>query len=760
MKKEKLYRKDVGFFLLPLLVLTIFFGSLTFLSVKNRIEDIHAMREDASLNIADSYTSAVIKYKEAYNIAMNLLEEKILVASRAVLLIDENGSTVDSLKNLAQELQVDQINLYDVHGEILVSNIEAYVGWTAYEGHPAKTFMDSSLESFIENIRLDSESGEPYLFGYMRKDEETFVQIGVLDENVNYFTNRFEYQRLVEDIVDGQELEQALFIDPHHKVVASSKTAHLNLIFTEPTLLRDLEERAIIMGDRTYEALEGFHVMTPVFFEGSYEGTLILIWPENMVAVEVKNVVLRGMLEFGIILSIVSGILYYAFKKNKSNVKIAYYDDLTGLPNKTYLEEYLEKEMLHEDTKKKAVLLLNCTNFKTLNMTYGYKYGDRILKEIAKKVKGVLGKEMMFFRFNADRFVVVLEEYQNKNQLTRLANELVTIFRHPLNGGTKHEYMEVQVAILEINATHDSSDKILQDASLALSHLKQPQKHQVISYETFMQEEMHRKEQIEETLRKVISGEDGLSFALHFQPLWGLKAQRVSGFEALARLQVPRIGSVAPMEFIALAESNLMIYELGLVILRQACAFLHEVPKEQRSGIKIAVNISLIQLLRDEFAEDVRRILREQGISGSNLEFEITESMLEENFTLLNERLMQLKKLGICIALDDFGTGFSSFARLRALNIDTVKIDKYFVDRICETEEEELITADVISMAHKINLTVVAEGVEEESQMIYLEKYHCDILQGYYISKPLEKEKALVFLLQDERWHAHKAVES
>lgn len=185
---------------------------------------------------------------------------------------------------------------------------------------------------------------------------------------------------------------------------------------------------------------------------------------------------------------------------------------------------------------------------------------------------------------------------------------------------------------------------------------------------------------------------------------------------------------------------------MGKLILQKACRFLSKIYDLGFDDIKISVNISVIQLLRDEFVKDLIEIIESSGIDKKSLILEITESIIMENFDLINKKLEKIRRTGILISLDDFGTGFSSLSRLRELNIDYVKIDKYFIDNIREGNDDTLITADIISMSHKVGLKVVAEGVEREDQKKYLERNQCDILQGYLISKPLNEDKAIDFL--------------
>ncbi|NCC49540.1 MAG: EAL domain-containing protein, partial [Clostridia bacterium] len=189
-----------------------------------------------------------------------------------------------------------------------------------------------------------------------------------------------------------------------------------------------------------------------------------------------------------------------------------------------------------------------------------------------------------------------------------------------------------------------------------------------------------------------------------------------------------------------------MIYELGLLVLREACQMIRRMMDAGHSAVGIAVNVSGLQLLRDEFITDTTDAAETAGIPLSHLEFEITESVLLVNYELINEKLNQIRDMGMTVSVDDFGTGFSSLARLHELNIDSVKVDRYFVQRIRSPHDETLIISDIISLAHKTGLSVVAEGVEDEHQKLFLERHDCDVIQGYWLSRPLPEEDAISFL--------------
>jgi EAL domain-containing protein (putative c-di-GMP-specific phosphodiesterase class I) len=379
-------------------------------------------------------------------------------------------------------------------------------------------------------------------------------------------------------------------------------------------------------------------------------------------------------------------------------------------------------------------------------MTYGFLYGNKILEQIAFKVRNLIGPGDMFFRFDGNRFILVVEDYVDHSELLTLAQKLESIFENPFNNGTEHQYVNAEIAIVEIKDKDTSVDRVLQDASLTLSQIDRATKNPIRFFNEEMESKILRQEKIAKVLRAVIDGEDTDSFYLEFQPKLDLKRNTIIGFEALARLYTEELGQVSPFEFIAIVEEKLLIYDLGNQILLLAIEFMNHLRKQGYEDVGIAVNISGIQLLREEFLESVRHYIKRIDKNNLFLEFEITESVLIDEFDIINEKLEEIKKMGISISLDDFGTGFSSFSRLRELNIDAVKIDKYFINKISYKNEDDLITTNIISMSHKIGLTVIAEGVEEMRQKEYLKEHGCDIIQGYLLSKPLPQNKAIEFL--------------
>ena len=708
MEKDRLKfsKKDFNYFFIPFIVLALVFGAMMYITARSRIEEIYRMTEESTISIANSYSRTLEDNAAASETIMGMLDQRILAAS----------------------------------------NYEDYIGWTAYEGHPVYDFMTGNRASLVEDIRQDTESKLYFKFGYVKKNDGTFVQVGIIAEDVHDLTEKFDIQRLVNDIVRMDNVENVYFTDTDFIVAASSDSEIIG------TKIRDEELRTHYLksdADSENRLIDGkrvLHSCAPVFHGSEKFGTLSIVWKSDLFYDDIKNIIIQGFVEFFLILTVVGIILYYAYRKNKMNVRTAYYDRLTGLPNKEYLQEYLEDIMKNQKKSKKAVLLLNCVNFKTLNMTYGFVYGDEILRQISRRVKEMTDPEHMFFRFNADRFVLAVEGYRDSKELADIAEKLVEIFKDPFEGIAKHEYIGLEISIYEIENQDISADKVLRDASLALSNIEHIKDEKIVFYKKYMEENLKREDIIEKALRKIISGEGEDIFYLEFQPKLDIKNEIITGFEALARMKLPDTGMISPVEFIATAERKLLIYDLGRLILKKSCEFLNRLDEIGFDNISIAVNISAMQLLRDDFVDDVRKTVDSVGADLNLLEFEITESVLIENFELINQKLEDVKNMGITVSLDDFGTGFSSFARLRDLNIDIVKIDKQFVDNISVKKESNLISEDIISMVHKVGLEVVAEGVETDIQMQYLKKHDCDIIQGYLVSRPLAEDRAIEFL--------------
>lgn len=744
-RSDKLKTVEVTYFLVPFLILLIGFSVLTGLTVKNRVEEKYALLEERTIEIANSYSHNLAHTAEAYDRITALLDNKIRIVAQALMRIEDKDDS-EVLKDIAKTFAVDEIYVYSSEGKVVSSTYDQVLGWEVYEGHPVHDFMVSNQTVRIEKIRQDTENGLYYKFGYMKDEAGGFVQLGILAENIQDFLEDFEIAKLIEEISQRDEVKNVFFVNTKFEVVASSLDNYTGTTIEEEALQQKL------MSERTYAertevgGKEILRVAVPIYSDFMRIGTLVIDWPTDNLDAQVLEIIRFGAIVLAVIVLTTGSILYYAYRKNQANIKIAYYDQLTGLRNNKYLHDYLDHIVAVPRRRNKAVLLLHVKNLKTVNMTYGFEYGDAFLKQVADKIRQELKTDDNFFRFDGNQFVVVSDSVEGQEELRKLAERLICIFDEPVAEGTDLQYVDIQIAIVEIQARHTSTDKILQDALLTFPHIEDNAAHPIVFFDERMEKSLQREDKIMKVLRDVIGGKDETSFYLEYQPKLDLNKSWIIGFEALARLRIDQLGQIPPDEFIALAEKKLLINELGNHILRLAADFIGRMQGQGIEDITVAVNISGIQLLREGFVEYLQRApyLSERILQA--MEFEITESVLLEHYEQINETLEQIKRMGIAVSLDDFGTGFSSLSTIGELHIDTVKIDRFFISRISRLPDQDLITSDIISMAHKIGLLVVAEGVEDERQEAYLRKHGCDIIQGYLISRPLAEQDAVAFL--------------
>ena len=745
MRRDKLKKVEISYFLAPFLIIVLGFSVITYAAIKIRVNQKYTELENITLEISDSFAQSLAQTRKSSQVITELLDEKILNASQAIMLI-ENKYDNQVLQSISKMFNVDEVHLFDPEGEIIYSTSEQIIGWKVYESHPIYAFMMGDQSMLVEDIRRDTEDGLLYKFGYVKNADGSFLQLGILAEHIHEVLADFEITNLVHNISDRSDVKDVFYIDESYEVVASSIPSYIGWEIKDSQIGSEIagkpaELQKIESTEDTY-----YSIAAPIVSDSEKIGTLLLRWPTGKMEAEVAQIVRFGASIFFIVIFTTGIILFYAYKKNKSNVKIAYYDELTGLRNSKFLMDYLDTALRHPNKRNKAVLLLNFVSFKTLNMTYGYMYGNEILKQIAFKIQEAVQSDEKLFRFDGDRFVVVFDDYEDQDELNKWADKLIRVFEEPIMIGSEKQYLDIQVALVEVNNNHTSADKMLRDATLTLSHIKDRTPIQKAFFNNAMEDNLQRQDKIVKVLREIVEGKDCPSFYLEFQPKLDLRSNEIIGFEALARLRMEELGQIGPNEFIALAEEKLLIFDLGHQILKLACTFIGQLQDAGYSDLTVAVNISGIQLLREDFLDRLQQCLCISDGHIASLEFEITESVLFDHYEQVNETLAEIKKMGITISLDDFGTGFSSFSRLEELNIDNVKIDKLFIDKITEMDEKNLIISDIISMSHKIGLEVIAEGVEDEQQKVYLRKHDCDIIQGYHLSKPLANDKALAFL--------------
>jgi diguanylate cyclase (GGDEF)-like protein/PAS domain S-box-containing protein len=422
---------------------------------------------------------------------------------------------------------------------------------------------------------------------------------------------------------------------------------------------------------------------------------------------------------------------------------LANYDTLTSLPNRALLSERLSRAIVRARRQESriGVLFLDLDRFKDINDSLGHAAGDRILRATAARLQQTVGPQHTVARLGGDEFTVVLENLDTPDEAEKIAREIITSFEAPLDIDEHQDVAitpSIGISIYPDNAQVPTD--LLKHADTAMYQAKAAGRRIYMRYTESMEVAIRRRATISAALRKVL---DRNELRLVFQPKLSLPQARITGVEALLRWTSPEYGEIPPTQFIPLAEESGLILEIGEWALREACHTLQRWRAHGLDRLTMAVNVSALQLLRGDLPTVVARILEETGVPAEYLELELTESVVMSNAGQTATTLQAFRELGVQLAVDDFGTGYSSLAYLKRLPITTLKIDKEFIGDLTRDADDEAITSTVITMAHSLGLNVVAEGVEEEAQVLFLRAHRCDEIQGYWLSPPLDAHRCL-----------------
>lgn len=440
-------------------------------------------------------------------------------------------------------------------------------------------------------------------------------------------------------------------------------------------------------------------------------------------------------------------------KKNYAHIEqLAYHDGLTGLYNRVAFMKYAYK-IFHDASvgaSKHAIFFIDLDNFKNINDTLGHDYGDLLLKDVSDRMLSCIASDDILARNGGDEFLILKNRYDTVDDLENFASQLVNVVHHPfiLNDETAVVSMSVGIAVFPNNGLTVS--ELIKNADIAMYNAKNSGKNSYRFFDSYMEDDVNRKNDLADILSHVI---DKNEIYLQYQPQVNVESGQVTGYEALMRIESELVGFISPAEFIPIAEETGIINILGEWALIEACNFNQVLIKSGFGPLRVSVNVSTTQLKDDHLIDIIKSIPEKTGMDLKHLEIEITESVLMNSFEHNLKLINQMKELGCSIALDDFGTGYSSFNYLTQIPIDTLKIDKSFIDGICSNEKDRCIADSIIDLAHKMDISVVAEGVEDNEQLQILQNQFCDTLQGYLFSKPLNSTDFIELLSKHKTLH-------
>lgn len=455
-------------------------------------------------------------------------------------------------------------------------------------------------------------------------------------------------------------------------------------------------------------------------------------------------------------------------KSRESLEQLAHFDGLTALPNRAMFRELLGHELARGQRSQTpvAALLLDIDRFKEINETRGYKLGDQLLEMVAARLLQSLrktdyvarsadGNSAPVARQGGDEFALMLTDLAQLDDAGRVAQRILQSLTQPFVLGGEEIFATASIGIAVAPSDGSDVDSLLQSAETAMYCAKRQGGNNFQFYAESMNEAMLKRLDLEANLRRSVERDQ---LVLFYQPLIDISNRQLVGMEALLRWMHHDLGMVSPAEFIPVAEETGLIVPIGRWVLRTASQQLHRWHLEGFDWLRMAVNIASRQLREPGFVNDVKEIITETGVEPSRLELEVTESSVMKNDRKTLEALQELRKIGVRLAVDDFGTGHSVLTYLRDFPLNTLKIDRSFINGVANEGKDAAITSAVIAMAHRLDLRVVAEGVETEDQLSFLTRHDCDECQGFLFSRPVPACEIAEILADDIR--ARRALKS
>ncbi len=419
---------------------------------------------------------------------------------------------------------------------------------------------------------------------------------------------------------------------------------------------------------------------------------------------------------------------------------IATHDALTGLPNRLMFNQLLSQAVRSAQRHKRqlAVFFIDLDRFKTINDTLGHEAGDQLLTEIARRFRSSLRSVDVVGRLGGDEFIVLIEEVDALNQIEIVAHKLLSNALMPMIILGEECQVTASIGISIYPKDGKDEQTLMKNADIAMYFAKDQGKNNYQFYSQDIQSQSTERLSLERNLRLALEREE---FSLHYQARVDFKTGIITGVEALLRWESPLLGSVAPAQFIPVAEATGLIVPIGKWVMKTACAQNVAWQRQGLPSICMGINLSLRQLMDNKLLDDIQNALDDSGMAPNLLELEVTESMVMHDPAHLLPVMNNIKKLGVQLAIDDFGTGYSSFAQLKSFPIDTLMVDRSFIRNLPQNTDDKAITEAIIAMGKILRFTVVAEGVETQAQEDFLRDHICDERQGFYFSRPIAPDQ-------------------
>ncbi len=650
----------------------------------------------------------------------------------------------------------------DRHIEYVNEAFELHSGYTKDEvlgENPNILKSDLLSEDFYKNMNEVLDQGEKWQGELInrRKDDSllyekaSIVPIFLEGELVQYLAIKLDItdyieqqQKLQQSAAVYETIGDGIMITDSEKKILSINPAFIKMFGYDEEELIDQEPMIItsIKQDRSFYKRMWYSLTTRDRWTGKIynktkSGKVLPIW----LTITVVRDKIGAIANF---IAIYTNLEEIIEMEEKADF-LAYHDSLTHLPNRAHFE----REIVHIFDLAKinhemiAVLFIDLDRFKVINDTLGHYVGDEMLIFLAKRIKNILRKDDLFARIGGDEFVIILDPVKTREEAALMAEKILAVTKEPIEVQNYHLTTSASIGIAIYPDDGLSKSEIIKHADSAMYHAKESGKDRYEFYTKQLSIDIQMRLELEQELKHALKKKE---LYLHYQPQYDLENRKVFGAEALLRWYNPSLGQVPPDVFISVAEETGIIIDIGYFVFEEAC---REYMRWKEQGVdidSISVNISSIQFREEDIFKNFKKIIEKVGISPQNIDIEITESFIMEYSTTSLSTLEDFRSIGCQISIDDFGTGYSSMSYMKSLPLDTIKIDKSFVmDLPYDTHDVEVSKA-IIALSNSLGYRVIAEGIENELQEVFLRENGCKVGQGYYFARPMDTSAFVAFV--------------